>query len=135
MTIHPKKRTVYSYSILSYRWPSLDIEITVSSGTYIRSIARDLGIFLETGGYLEKLERLSIGHMTMDTHLWMQHNDIRYAPISHEVLFPNIQVLELSPEEKMHLRLGSTPLSTPQENGKYFIIYDDNTYGLLEARD
>ena len=135
MTIHPKKRTVYDYDILSYTWPALEIEITVSSGTYIRSIARDLGIFLETGGYLEKLERLSIGHMNLDAHLWMQHNDIRYAPISHEVLFPNIEILELSLEEKTRLRIGSTPLSTHQENGKYFIKYVDNSYGLLEAKN
>lgn len=46
ITLEAKPRTIYTFEILSYQWPALVCEIAVSHGTYIRSIARDLGIFL-----------------------------------------------------------------------------------------
>ena len=42
-------------------FPELTVRITCGRGTYIRSIARDLGLALETGGYLTDLRRLSVG--------------------------------------------------------------------------
>jgi tRNA pseudouridine55 synthase len=132
--IKQKKRIVHSFKIISYTWPALICEIQVSHGTYIRSIARDLGHALCTGGYLEKLERTAIGHISLEGREWIQHNDIFYTPLSHEELFPEIPVLELSIEDRKHLRLWSTPIKTKQKDGNYFTIYEDNSYGLLEAR-
>lgn len=40
--IKAKKRTVHAFEIVSYEWPRLVAKITVSHGTYIRSLARDL---------------------------------------------------------------------------------------------
>ena len=47
--------------MISYAWPSLTLRITCGRGTYIRSIARDLGQRLGTGGHLASLCRLAIG--------------------------------------------------------------------------
>jgi tRNA pseudouridine55 synthase len=132
--IKPKKRTIHSFDIISYSWPTIDAKITVSHGTYIRSIARDLWHHLKTGGYIEKLERISIGSITMENVEWSQHNDIYYAQLSHEKLFPNIPVLDITSEQKKHLRLGSTPLVTDEKDGHYFVIYENDSYGLLEAK-
>lgn len=57
----PKRVTIYSIEILSYEWPLLAVRMTVSSGTYIRAFARDLGARLSCGAYVEKLVRTSIG--------------------------------------------------------------------------
>jgi tRNA pseudouridine55 synthase len=43
----------------------VDIEVTCSSGTYIRAIARDLGQTLGVGGHLTALRRTSVGRMTL----------------------------------------------------------------------
>ncbi|MBI2676409.1 MAG: tRNA pseudouridine(55) synthase TruB [Candidatus Yanofskybacteria bacterium] len=59
--LKPRKVKIYSIKILKYKWPYLEIETKVSSGTYIRSLAHDLGKVLKTGGYLEKLIRTGIG--------------------------------------------------------------------------
>lgn len=40
--IKAKKRVVHEFQIISYTWPILILDIVVSHGTYIRSIARDL---------------------------------------------------------------------------------------------
>ena len=53
--------TIFSLKLLRYRAPRLEVETKVSSGTYIRSLAHDLGQCLKTGGYLEKLIRIKVG--------------------------------------------------------------------------
>lgn len=58
--LEPKLRTIHSFNLISYTWPILLCEITVSHGTYIRSLARDIGEKLGCGGYLGSLERISI---------------------------------------------------------------------------
>lgn len=46
IVLQEKKRTIHDFRIISYSWPTLVCEINVSHGTYIRSIARDLGLNL-----------------------------------------------------------------------------------------
>ncbi|MCI0381992.1 MAG: tRNA pseudouridine(55) synthase TruB [Chlamydiae bacterium] len=52
--------------ILKYAYPSLELHITCSKGTYIRSLAHDIGKQLETGGYVETLVRIRSGIYTLD---------------------------------------------------------------------
>jgi tRNA pseudouridine55 synthase len=48
-------------TLLKYRYPFLDLEIECSKGTYIRSIANDIGNKLNTGAYLTSLTRIKTG--------------------------------------------------------------------------
>ncbi len=52
---------IKSIEIISYRWPELVLKIVCGAGVYIRSVARDLGEKLETGGYLTGLTRTRVG--------------------------------------------------------------------------
>ncbi len=61
--------TIYSSNIISYEAPKLQIEITCSKGTYIRSIAHDLGKTLGSLGYLSGLERTMIGKFSNEDAL------------------------------------------------------------------
>ncbi len=56
-----KNVEIHSIRVLSYEWPRLELEIICGSGTYIRSIARDLGNELGCGGLMSCLERTHIG--------------------------------------------------------------------------
>lgn len=53
--------TINSIDLISYTYPYLEISADVSSGTYIRSLAEDIGKELDTGAYLSALERARIG--------------------------------------------------------------------------
>ncbi|TWE12295.1 tRNA pseudouridine(55) synthase TruB [Rudaeicoccus suwonensis] len=44
----------------------LDVEVVVSSGTYVRALARDLGTMLGVGGHLTALRRTRVGRFTLD---------------------------------------------------------------------
>lgn len=52
---------INSIDLISYKYPYLKISTSVSSGTYIRSLAEDIGKEFGTGAYLADLERTSIG--------------------------------------------------------------------------
>ncbi len=62
-TVELAARTVRidAIEILGYEWPNLRLRITCGKGTYIRSLARQIGSLLQTGGYLTQLRRTAIG--------------------------------------------------------------------------
>ena len=58
----PSRRVeIYSIDLLDYTYPTLSIRVHCSSGTYIRTLAEDIGKSLKTGAYLTALRRLTIG--------------------------------------------------------------------------
>jgi len=61
----PSAVSVYELAIQNYAYPRLWLRIHCSSGTYIRSIAHDLGMLLNVGGYIEELKRTAIGPISI----------------------------------------------------------------------
>ena len=61
VSLTPRRVTIKEAVLLSYEFPRTSVRWTVSSGTYIRALARDLGVQLGTGAYLSALRRTSIG--------------------------------------------------------------------------
>src|SRR5215207_2458040 len=59
--LEPRPVRVYGIDVLDYRWPLLRLRVDCGRGTYIRAIARDLGVSLGSGGYLTQLRRTRIG--------------------------------------------------------------------------
>ena len=59
--LKPNKITIYEYEITRLELPQVDFRIVCSKGTYIRSLAYDLGKALNNGGYLSALRRTAIG--------------------------------------------------------------------------
>jgi len=57
----PVRVTVHELELLTYGWPFAEIRTRVSSGTYIRALADDIGKALGCGAYLEELRRTKIG--------------------------------------------------------------------------
>lgn len=58
--IPERKVTIFSLDLVDYSYPYLKIRTHVSSGTYIRSLAEDIGSSLTTGAYCSELRRISI---------------------------------------------------------------------------
>lgn len=59
--IEPRKVTIYEITDVAYAYPKLRFTAKVSSGTYIRSLAVDIGEKLGTGAYLSVLRRTKVG--------------------------------------------------------------------------
>ncbi|MEM6504508.1 MAG: tRNA pseudouridine(55) synthase TruB [Planctomycetota bacterium] len=66
LDLKPRQVRIDAIERLAYDWPVLRLRIACGKGTYIRSIARDLGRLLHTGGHLTALRRTAVGGYTVD---------------------------------------------------------------------
>jgi tRNA pseudouridine55 synthase len=66
VVLQPKKITISEIELLDFVNNELRLRIVCSKGTYIRALARDLGIALNSGAYLIGLIRTRIGEMKLD---------------------------------------------------------------------
>jgi len=72
--------------ILRYEYPSLELLIDCSKGTYIRSLAFDLGELLGTGAHVSKLIRTKSGAFTLAECIPESYlEDLNYTPILKEL--------------------------------------------------
>lgn len=61
LTLPPRPVRIDAIDLLDYAWPDVRVRIDCGRGTYVRSIARDLGQTLSVGGYLTQLRRTRVG--------------------------------------------------------------------------
>lgn len=96
---------IYRNEILKYDFPDLTLAIDCSTGTYIRSIANDLGEKLGCGGYLTKLERTRVGKFDLADALELE--DVSEKEIlSLEWGIEGFQIIEITEQAKKALRFG-----------------------------
>jgi tRNA pseudouridine55 synthase len=64
--IATRKTTIYEFEITRIALPEIDFKVKCSKGTYIRSLAFDFGIALNSGGHLSALRRTKIGDYAVE---------------------------------------------------------------------
>jgi tRNA pseudouridine55 synthase len=63
----PSRRVrIDELEVLSYKYPELVIRVKCSSGTYIRTLAQDIGEALRRGAYLVALRRTQVGEYRVE---------------------------------------------------------------------
>ena len=102
----PKRSVeIHACELVSYQFPHLRLRVRVSSGTYIRSLAHDLGDVLRCGGYLADLRRTKVGDwsvedaVTADVATW---TDVR--PLKDVLV--GLPRVDVSSSEAENLRFG-----------------------------
>lgn len=63
--LKPSEIEIFEIEVLGFELPFVELRIVCSKGTYIRALARDIGKSLNSGAYLEKLERTRIGDFSL----------------------------------------------------------------------
>ena len=64
--IQSRKTTIHEFEITRIQLPEVDFRVTCSKGTYIRSLAFDYGLALQSGGHLSALRRTKIGDYSVE---------------------------------------------------------------------
>ena len=111
-----KQRIVYieSFEITDHSVDSTAFRCVCGKGTYVRSLARDMGIKLGCFGYISQLERASVGPFTLENAILLdifQNPDDKPSP--EQVLLPlqtaldDIPVLALREQEAARLKNGN----------------------------
>jgi tRNA pseudouridine55 synthase len=101
--------TIYQLALLGWTPPALHLDITCSSGTYIRSLAHDLGQLLDCGGHITALRRTAVGHFLIDqaapleeitTESWLDKLQPADTAVAH------LPAVQFSNEDAAGLQLG-----------------------------
>ncbi len=96
--------------MIAYEWPLLDVEIDCGKGTYIRSIARDLGAALGCGGMVETLRRTRIGPFRAEDGVTLEIDpaEARRSLRPMEEAVAGLPVVTLSPGDEAAFLTGRT---------------------------
>ncbi|MBL9032372.1 MAG: tRNA pseudouridine(55) synthase TruB [Phycisphaerae bacterium] len=84
-SLPPRPVRIDSIDVLRYEWPIASLDITCGKGTYIRSLARDLGRSLTGGGMLRSLRRTRVGRFGIED---ARRIDRGLGPMHAEDLLP-----------------------------------------------
>lgn len=101
---------VHSIELLDYSWPDLRLRIQCGSGTYVRSIGRDLGQVLGTGALMTGLRRTAIGPFRIEDAMDPETLDraaIKEALNPAETIFPDAFRQTVDGEELERLAHGN----------------------------
>jgi tRNA pseudouridine55 synthase len=128
----PRTVRIDRIDILNYAYPNLRLEVRCGKGTYIRSLARDLGDRLGCGAYLAGLRRTRVGSFTPDSAVPLDAD----AATAHERLVPLLAAVAdwprvtLPPAAAARLRhgqrvsLGEAMLPLPAPLGPEVAVVD-----------
>jgi len=119
----PKAREVevYEAKVLEFTSgsePVARVQIRCGSGTYLRSIARDLGRQLGVGGYLGRLVRTAYGPLEIQSAVKLDAltnaDDVRDVLQPAEVILPDMQPVRLNVEQEAMVRQGRAVRVLPE---------------------
>jgi len=112
----------------------LDVSVRCSSGTYIRSIARDLGARLQTGGHLTALRRTAVGPFALATARTLEQlaEEMALIPITEAARtafasyeLDDAQAVDVSFGRKLALDIGrSGPVAMFGPDGEFLALYE-----------
>ncbi|MEW6657576.1 MAG: tRNA pseudouridine(55) synthase TruB [Thermodesulfobacteriota bacterium] len=114
VAVKPRKVTIYELTVQELALPLVTLEVTCSQGTYIRTLAADLGRTLGCGGHLAALRRLQVGPFRVEQALTLEAMEemageelaSRIIPLAE--CLPGFRALAVGPEDAAHLRHGRT---------------------------
>lgn len=121
--------TVYHYELLAFRsaevcggYPEVDVVVSCSKGTYIRSLAEDLGMQLGVGAHVIRLHRKAAGPFKDDHALTLadlasEKGDAEPESLDHHLLpvdapIASMPQVEISDDMLMYFRQGQGVMST-----------------------
>ncbi len=97
--LSPSRITIHTFSMDAYSVPDIRFTVRCTSGTYIRSLAHDLGQALGCGAHLTQLERTEIGRFSLkDSFTLDQIRDLGQADRVRDFLIPLERLLPEFPK-------------------------------------
>ena len=130
--IPAREVTIFAIDIKTVRGTEIDIAVTCSAGTYIRSIARDLGDALNVGGHLTSLRRTLVSPFTIDECADLEAAEI--IPTSDGVA-RMLPTRTLTYEELIEIGFGRTIAASEVAGTVAALNQDGNFAALLENRE
>lgn len=122
----PKQKIVVEkIELVSFNYPYFEIKLSVSKGTYIRSIIRDIGRETKHLAYTESLKRTAIGDITLDKHAV---NNISKDNMLHITdIFQTLDIIKIDNEQiKKRLLVGDKNTVADYNIKQKYIVFIDS---------
>lgn len=127
--IKPRKVCIQKLEILSFDEIKQQAELYIecSKGTYIRSIANDLGLALQTYGYLTKLVRVKAGKFTLRESVELNQLNTKEECLAHlispleKLNYPKYELTRAEFDKVSH----GNPIQIESQNGITILIYEN----------
>ena len=130
--IEPRPVTVHELTATSIDLPQLTLAMSVSTGTYVRAIARDLGEALGCGAHVTEMRRTAIGELTAaQGHTPAQLEDAAEAgdvwqlAIPAAALFPDWPKFRLQGEQLIRVKRGQPIRHAPVDGREQALAVDE----------
>jgi tRNA pseudouridine55 synthase len=140
LDMKPREVTVHHLRVLAAGPDEATLAATVSKGTYIRSLARDLAVALGTVGHVTMLKRTRAGPFGLESAISLDKlAEIAKARTLDGAVLPldagldDIPALPVSPDQAMLLRHGQRLTGTPAEPGLYLATDALRPVALVEV--
>ncbi len=141
-TITPRPVEIHAIEITNYEYPQLELMIRCGSGTYIRSLGRDLAARLGTAAVMSELTRTRIGTFCVDDALSVNYltlDQIQEHLQSPAQAVSHLPRFELTANQLQELRYGRpfssdslTECAAFDEQGNLIALLTPKSPGLLK---
>ena len=139
--IEPRKVTIFELELINFdmQKQQAEVKIICSKGTYIRSIANDLGEKLGVFGHLIKLVRIKAGEFYVENSIKLEDLNTVEVVLSN-LIYPteklNFMIYNLDNEEKIRISNGMAIIPNQQfKNDEYVILMDNEKLAAITKFD
>ena len=138
--IKPRTVTIHELRLISASGNEASLLTTVSKGTYIRSLARDIARALNSVGHVTMLRRTRAGPFTMEQAISLDFlaqaakaRRLIGAVLPLEAALDDIPALPITPGQAQLLRFGQRLSGFPEQPGLQLATEDGRPVALVEA--
>lgn len=128
--------TIFNIEVLSFNYPEIHLCAKVSAGTYIRSIAKDLGDILWTWGYITFLRRTVIWNLWLELSQTLDDFNLNNI-LKDEVLFSKDRFIKLTQLELKDIDnwkiIKNTDISL-KNDFEYFVKNNDKITNIIKIK-
>lgn len=90
-----RRVVIHELQLVRYAYPDVELDLTCSSGTYVRSLGRDLAQQLGTSAVMASLVRTAIGHFSLETAVRL--DELEGSTLENLLRHPREALFELTP--------------------------------------
>lgn len=133
--------TIHELELLSFTQDTIDLKVSCSKGTYIRTLAEDIGTALGSGAYVKSLHRTQTGHFVLDESITIeyleslseQERDALLLPVFESIKhFPRVQ---LDDGEDFYFCRGQSVMVGNEPVGESLVFAHERFLGVGNVTD
>ena len=139
VTLAPRPVRIDVLELTRYRPPELDFTVSCSSGTYVRSLAEEIGAGLGTGCHLTALRRTRVGGLRVDAAVGLE--DLRSGQVPPEAhvgwrtALAHVPAFEVSDDQARRLAMGQAVEHRGPDARLGAVFHEDDLVAMAEVSE